>query len=349
MRKNKSIFQCMKCGGKKMQQGGTKRQVTPEEYQASLQQGYKQISPNTAVKNTQQNQLKAASATRIQAGQMTAQEKAKYDNWVNQQISSGTSPLKLYELGYISKEQADRLQLSYKPTSDTIYFNKPNIPTNTRSNVTFAPYGNFNYEQGLVKGMMRNDTLFFQPDVPQHLRDKAKMIYELTHKRDATTTTKNYFSPGVTKLKRGGMTLAEIRKGLPLQQLGGVNKAPDFKFNKVSAPEQFAFNKPVMVRNQISGEEYKVNPGDDFVMPNMAHYPSIINTVGRMAANLFGPQMTGYQSNPFDNQWGQQQIGDMNVAQLGGLLFGPSMKKGGKKWRGQFGGYNFLGQMRKSF
>lgn len=159
---------CYKCGGMKMQAGGSKRQVTPEEYQASLQQGYKQISPNTAVKNTQQNQLKAASATRMQAGQMTAQEKAKYDNWVNQQISSGTSPLKLYELGYISKEQADKLQLSYKPTSDTIYFNKPDIPVRKRPAGTFAPYGDFNYDLGNVKGMMKNDTLFFQPNVPQN-------------------------------------------------------------------------------------------------------------------------------------------------------------------------------------
>ena len=69
---------CYKCGGMKMQSGGAKRQVTPEQFQNSLQQGYKQIAPNTAVKNTQQNQLKAASATTLQAGQMTAQEKAKY-------------------------------------------------------------------------------------------------------------------------------------------------------------------------------------------------------------------------------------------------------------------------------
>lgn len=159
-----------------MQSGGAKRQVSPEEYQASLQQGYKQISPNTAVKNTQQNQLKAASATTLQAGQMTAQEKAKYDNWINQQMSSGTSPLKLYELGYISKEQADKLQLSYKPVSDTIY-TKP-------INVEYKPMIPFDYDMGNAKGYRQGDTLWFQPSVPKQGRERARMIIALNEGRN---------------------------------------------------------------------------------------------------------------------------------------------------------------------
>lgn len=159
-----------------MQSGGAKRQVSPEEYQASLQQGYKQISPNTAVKNTQQNQLKAASATTLQAGQMTSQEKAKYDNWVNQQISSGTSPLKMYELGYISKEQADRLQLNYKPVSDTIY-TKP-------INVGYKPMIPFDYDMGNAKGYRQGDTLWFQPSVPKQGRERARMITALNEGRN---------------------------------------------------------------------------------------------------------------------------------------------------------------------
>jgi hypothetical protein len=177
--------------------------------------------------------------------------------------------------------------------------------------------------------------------------------------------------------RKGGMTIEEIRKGLPLRQEGGLfglnlmssdreepfidtteKEQARLQYNLGSLPlkdRTFGYKAQQDYTNSVDNlfsknPNVRFNNRAELVQENdYSYFPEIANTAFRGFANVFGPNAYGYESNPFDSQWGQQSYGDTNVAQLGGLIFGPSMKKGGKKWRGQYGGYNFLGQMTKTY
>lgn len=169
---------------------------------------------------------------------------------------------------------------------------------------------------------------------------------------------------GGNKMKTGGLTIKEINRGLPMRQPGGAIGLPpsydETEYNQ--APMGPSSESPQTIKGFATAQD--VNDRDPYgkvqaEYTQSAHnllrkYPkgyfdnnaqfhkrpkskfdwrgmsNLVTAGARGLANMFGPQQENYQSNPLVNiQQGQQSYGDTNVAQLGGLPFGPSMEDGG--------------------
>ncbi len=112
-------------------------------------------------------------------------------------------------MGYGTEQGLGILTQGIKPYSDTIRYENPKP-------AGFEPYQSFDINEGLVKGMRRGDTLFFQPNVPQNLREFAGLNYTDIQKsikpENLVLKDKPYFSfkkKGGYKMKKGGFSMQD--------------------------------------------------------------------------------------------------------------------------------------------
>ena len=191
------------------QEGGNVKKVTKEEFNSSLQKGYKPINNNTAVKNVIfENKLQAAA---INMATQTQQQQAQYNQWLAEQMKSGkASPEYLAQQGYGKLEQLKAMYASLRPASDTIYYdnNSQTSSLNKKSGATFFPNGGFNYFTGNtnIKGMIQNDTLFFLPGThSKHDMETAALIARDTYGKKPIYAERNYTSDAVQHKQKGGV------------------------------------------------------------------------------------------------------------------------------------------------
>ena len=166
--------------------------------------GYKPIGNNQYVKSGQELSVLGMAAKSNQRGG------AEYENWIKSELQKGRTISELVKMGYGTEQGLGILAQDIKPYSDTIRYENPKP-------AGFEPYQPFDINEGLVKGIRRGDTLFFQPNVPQNLRDFAGLNYTHIQKsikpENLVLKDKPYFSfkkKGGYKMQQEGFSIEDV-------------------------------------------------------------------------------------------------------------------------------------------